>query len=273
VKARAGTLIDTPTSILDIFPTLIELAGIKHPTEVAGREIRGLCGRSLLPLFQGGGHRESPPLFQWYEFSKAWIEDEWKVVSLYGGPWQLFNLREDRTEANDLSGVHPDRAARLVKAWQDFATESNVPDASHPVSDVQHGWGWHRLTRICPSLKSLYPEGGSTVDSTTIQLRLAFGKSVDFSGTAGKHIVLYDVSDESSPIWRADPDESHPGQGKQTVVFDDIPVLIPDHHYAIRWDAGFVKIGKRSVGTLNDGAYWWRFRTPNRSDTPSTESK
>ena len=222
-----------------------------------------LCGNS------NADQRPNILLVMTDDLRDAGLEQNTLVIFLSdnGGDYSNGSIKTDESQ------IPSNRTARLVKAWQDFAAESNVPNANRPISDVQHGWGWHRLTRICPSLKSLYPQGGSTVDSTAIRLRLAFGKSVDFSDTVEKYIALYDVSDESIPVWRADPHESHTSQGRQTVVFDDISVLIPNHHYAIRWDAGFIKIGKRSVGTLNDGAYWWRFRTPNRSDTPSTESR
>jgi arylsulfatase len=111
------------------------------------------------------------------------------------------------------------------------------------------------------------PANGSTADATRIKLSLSFHQPIDFAGTVSKGIYLYDVSDESKPIWQADPDPAHVAQGKLTVVFDDIPNLIPNGHYAIRWDAGWIKVGKRPVGTLNDGAYWWRFRTPINSQT------
>jgi arylsulfatase len=135
VKQPPGTVIDAPASITDIYPTLIELAGIEYPSEFAGREKRKPTGQSLLPLFERDGSRQGTPVFQWYAFSMAWIENEWKAVSLYGGPWQLFNLREDRSEAHDLSEDQPKRLAQLVRAWQDFAIESGVPDASNTDGD------------------------------------------------------------------------------------------------------------------------------------------
>jgi arylsulfatase len=261
ITQQPGTIIDVPTSITDIYPTLIELAGIADPAEFAGPKRRNPTGQTLLPLLKHDGRRESQPVFQWYTFSRAWIEDERKAVSLYGGPWQLFDLRQDRCEAHDRSLDQPEKLAQLVNAWQDFSSASGVPDARQPASAVQHGWGWHRLKKACPSLTSMHPANGSTAESTKIQLSLSFAKPVDFTATTDKRIYLYDVSDESRAVWQADPDQTHAGQGQLKVVFDDVPNLIADRHYAVRWDPGWIKVGDRTVGTLNDGAFWWRFRT------------
>ncbi len=262
-KQPPGEIIDAPASITDIYPTLIELAGIQYPTKFRGRDVRTPTGASLLPLLESNGNREGTPIFEWYQFSRAWVEDDWKAVSLYGGPWQLFNLREDRCESNDLSVEYPDLLAGLVGKWQDFAFESGVPEAGEPVIDVQHGWGWHRLCRAFPTLTALTPANGATTNSTTIELRMTFAQPIDFANTSNKNIYLYDVSDESKPVWQSDPDETHAAQGKLTVSFADIPPLLANRHYAIRCDAGWIKIGGRPGGALNDGAYWWRFRTPS----------
>ncbi len=59
------------------------------------------------------------------------------------------------------------------------------------------------------------------------------------------------------------PGQTHAAQGQLTMKFRNIPPLLPNKHYAIRCDAGWVKIGGSPVGALNDGAFWWRFRTPS----------
>lgn len=262
ISQKPGTKIDVATSITDIYPTLTQLAGIDHPSEFEGRRRRPPTGQSLLPLLTGGVPRAAQPLFQWYRFSRGWIDDEWKAVSLYDGPWQLFNLRADRSEAFDLAADHPVRLKQMVADWHAFAAESGVPEPNRAVSAEQHRWGWHRLQMACPSLTKTNPVNGSVTDATVVQLRLSFDAAIDFAGTSGKRIALYDVSDESRPVWFSDPDESHPAQGGQSIVFDNLPELLPGHHYAVRWDDGWIKLGGRGVGSLNDGAFWWRFRTP-----------
>lgn len=261
IQQVAGTLIRTPTSITDIYPTLVALAGIEVPDQFRGQEKRQSTGRSLLPLFERDGVCEAAPVFQWYSFSRAWIEDEWKAVRLYGGPWQLFNLRTDRCEAHDLAEDEPEQLAALVRKWQDFAVDSSVPEAMRESVETRREWGWHRMKMACPSLKAVSPANGATVSSTMVELKLSFKSPISFSGTKGKAISLYDVSDESKPIWQCDPDESHVAEGRLAVRFSDLPILPPDSHYAIRCDPGWIKVADHPMGALNDGAYWWRFRT------------
>lgn len=258
IEHPGGTILHSPAHITDFYPTFLDLAATEYPTEFAGHDIAPLTGSSLLPLFQPGGGRQPKPVFNWYQFSRAWIEGDWKVVSLYDGPWQLYNLSSDRGEAHNLAAQFPQRATDLAEKWAQFARLSAAP--VHPIVPEQKGWGWHRLQMACPQLESLDPESSSVSRSSRISLRLTFQQAVDFSNTDGKTIRLFEVSNESQPIWQADPDTEHPAQGTHEIAFGDIPLLTPGRHYFVLWDPGWVKVGGRPVGPLNDGAYWWRFR-------------
>ena len=43
-----------------------------------------------------------------------------------GGPWKLYNLREDPRELHDQSGLHPEIVAQLVNEWRRYAAENGV---------------------------------------------------------------------------------------------------------------------------------------------------
>ncbi|MBB3204790.1 arylsulfatase [Rhodopirellula rubra] len=262
VQHDGGTIVRSPVSITDFYPTFLELAEAEYPKTHRERELRSLTGASLVPLLRTDGSRASKPDFQHYHFSRAWIEDEWKVVSLYDGPWQLFNLRNDRTERHDLASQETERLEMMVNRWVEEAVRSGVPEASARPLPHQNGWGWHRLKMICPHLEALSPANSSTSDSVMISVSMRFSKAIDFAGSEGKSIRLYSVSDEKNPIWQASPDEHHPAQGKMELVFDDIPELESDQAYIFLWDPGWIRVGDRPVGALNDGAFWWRFRSP-----------
>lgn len=267
IDQPSGTKIECPTNITDLYPTLLELAGIGQSKSPLANETHYLdptepVGHSLVELFTANGEREASPVFQWYQFSRAWIERDWKAVSLYGGPWRLYDLKNDRCEVDDKSDIETERLQEMVDKWHDFAAQTGVPE-SNPVQEIQRGWGWHRLQMAMPALESVQPNNGSTASSTSVTLKLRFQKPIDFANTAGRRIYLYDVSDESKPVWESDPDTSNPGQGKLEVVFSDIPRLLPNHQYNIRFDAGWIRVDGRPSGPLNDGAYWWRFRTPS----------
>lgn len=266
IRQPNATVIDVPTSITDLYPTLMQLAGINYPRLWQGKKKRELSGRSLLPLLTKQGIRKSEPVFQWYTFSKAWIEDEWKAVSLYDGPWQLFNLNRDRCEARDLAKVHPDRLDDMIGKWITFASESDVPQADRPSMIIQHGWGWHRLQMTTPQLISVSPENGAVAESTSIKFSLTFAGLVTPMITKSRTIRIFDVSDESHPVWSATDAIVANRPDGNSVSFDGPPELKPDHHYAVRWDNGWATVNGKPIRSLNDGSYWWRFRTPALPD-------
>lgn len=92
-------------------------------------------------------------------------------------------------------------------------------------------------------------------------LTLAFTKPLDFHKTQGKRLRLFRVQDPETPVWSADPDPSHPAQGKQAITFTDLPQLEPDTSYFLLSDTGWARIGNKPLEGLNDGARWFRFRT------------
>ena len=47
-------------------------------------------------------------------------------VGTGGGPWRLFNLREDPRELHDQSRQHPEILAQLLQDWQRYVTENGV---------------------------------------------------------------------------------------------------------------------------------------------------
>ncbi|KAA1259122.1 Arylsulfatase [Rubripirellula obstinata] len=262
VQRESGTIVRSPASITDFYPTIMELSGAEYPESFNDHQVRSLTGTSLIPLLKNDGSRKAKPDFQNYDFSRAWVEDEWKVVSLYDGPWELFNLKDDRSERHNLASEEPQRLKELSDRWIKEAVYAGVPNASAARLSHQHGWGWHRLKMVCPHLVSLTPENSSELGSTKTFIKLTFNKPIDFTATEGKSLRLYSVSDEKNPIWQASPDTNHSSQGTMELSFDDVPELDPDQAYYFLWDAGWIKVGNRPVGRLNDGAFWWRFRTP-----------
>jgi arylsulfatase len=68
-----------------------------------------------------GGQREGHPLLAWATSgSRAVRVGSWKLVSLPGQPWELYDLSRDRTELNNLAHEQPQRVkemARLFDQW------------------------------------------------------------------------------------------------------------------------------------------------------------
>lgn len=114
--------------LIDILPTVIDLAGIKAPAEFEGEKTTPLPGRSLAPIFRGEQVAAPDFLFWEHQGNRALREGDWKVVREFGGPWELYHLARDRSETRNLVEAYPDLAARLISKWQAFADETGVVD-------------------------------------------------------------------------------------------------------------------------------------------------
>ncbi len=99
-KLKGGSLHHGQGHVIDLMPTLAELGGARYP---AGKT--PLEGRSLVAAMCGGPKQERPPLFWEHEGNRAVRDGAWKLVSAHNGPWELYDMEADRTEATDLAAA------------------------------------------------------------------------------------------------------------------------------------------------------------------------
>ena len=57
-------------------------------------------------------------LFFHHNKGRALRQGNWKLVSAGGGEWELYNLKNDPLELDDLAGEEPSRLLELVAAWK-----------------------------------------------------------------------------------------------------------------------------------------------------------
>lgn len=106
--------------IIDILPTLLDAAGIAQPEEYNGQPISPMEGESFLPLLRGAKWSRQGHIFWEHEGNRAVRLGRWKLVSKHGGRWELYDMLDDRTELNDLSGKNRPKVgefAGLYHAW------------------------------------------------------------------------------------------------------------------------------------------------------------
>ena len=46
---------------------------------------------------------------------------DWKLVRFGSKPWELYDLKADRTELDDVAGKHPDKTRELTQLWESWA--------------------------------------------------------------------------------------------------------------------------------------------------------
>jgi arylsulfatase len=66
------------------------------------------------------------PLFWEHEGNRAVRDGRWKLVAKENKPWELYDLRNDRTEQNDLIAREPKRARELAAQWDAYAARAHV---------------------------------------------------------------------------------------------------------------------------------------------------
>lgn len=123
----ASDWITTPTHLIDIMATCVDLGQATYPTQYKGHSIKPAPGQSLAPLLTGDGKFAQRTLYWEHEGNAALrVEDRKLVRQGSAGAWELFDLRADRTEQHDLAADHADEVTALSKQWRAWANSSNV---------------------------------------------------------------------------------------------------------------------------------------------------
>lgn len=134
---KAGSVIGTPVSSPDFFPTLLDAVGLKpEPGQT-------LDGVSLLPLLKGGELPERALFWHYPHYgnqggapSAAVRRGDWKLIEWFEHDRiELFNLANDIGEQNNLAQTEPARAAALLnelRAWQQqVGAKLPIPNPNH----------------------------------------------------------------------------------------------------------------------------------------------
>jgi len=123
--------------VRDIMPTILDLAGVEPGKQFEGRKVMSMQGRSVLDLFEGTVATPYAEASQvGYELfgMKAYFVGDWKILWMpkpFGpGEWELFNLKQDPGEMNDLGKQYPEKRIAMIKRWEQYKIENKVLDVS-----------------------------------------------------------------------------------------------------------------------------------------------
>lgn len=156
---------DTFVHLVDVVPTILEAAHVKMPKTVNGIQQKPLAGQSFLASFTDpayGGRSE-----QYFEIfsNRSMYADGWKANAQHTLPWrqdlapgnwdkdrwELYNLNEDFSEANDLAAKNPEKLAELKEKFDAAAKEFGI----YPLDDRGAG----RLASPKPPVPGADPGG------------------------------------------------------------------------------------------------------------------
>ena len=128
--------------VIDIAPTLLDLAGIEIAADSGGPPI---AGASLVPVFEGDGDALHEALWFYHQGNRALRRGDWKILHTVRtrdegwsavsaeedarpGEWALYDLSNDRAEQRDLAARHPGLVRELEALWEEWK-ERFVRDA------------------------------------------------------------------------------------------------------------------------------------------------
>jgi len=121
-----------PGHVIDIVPTVIELAGADYATDAPPPP-----GKSFVSLFPAEIASPGPKTLWWFhDGHKAIRISDWKAVAPMNQPWELYDFSTDREESTDLAIVNPEKLEELVAAW-DAQLEASIELASRDLTAEQ----------------------------------------------------------------------------------------------------------------------------------------
>jgi arylsulfatase A-like enzyme len=122
---KAGQVTDFRALAMDIIPTLADICGVPIKHEIDGRSFKKL-------LLEGKQEQFEHPVFHmWLQHGtkECLRHGDWKLVrDKPGGPFELFNMKLDPYEGEDLAKKEPERLKAMIKVLEaHMAAAKKVP--------------------------------------------------------------------------------------------------------------------------------------------------
>ncbi len=148
---KAGSVYETPTITMDIYPTVLEIAGLKKEAR------KGIDGASLVPMLRNKDEKLKRnelfwhyPHYQHYQLGGttpygAIRKNDFKLIEYYDDMRvELYNLKDDLSEKTNLAAADPKKVNELRKrlhAWRkevgaQMPTSNPKYDPSRPEHDL-----------------------------------------------------------------------------------------------------------------------------------------
>ena len=180
-----GAIIRSFSTVMDLCPTFLKMAGIQHPTEkdgmFRGRQVAAMRGKSWLEFMTAGDSAPQAPdgihsgddtYMGWELFGRGAVrKGEWKLVNIEsdkgGDGWQLYNISRDPGEVDDLSEKEPEKTKELLRLWDDYVQKTGVVWIPHEeILKIGQDFGGNRSDII----------GGNHVEQMTAWMHVKPGE-------------------------------------------------------------------------------------------------
>ncbi len=131
--------------VVDVVPTILQAADVAMPETVNGFQQKPLSGKSFLASFKDPKFKGRDQQYFEIVSNRSIYSNGWKANAHHSFPWrgnyapgnwdedqwELYNLDEDFSEANDLADTMPGKLEELKKLFDEAAEKHNV----YPLDD------------------------------------------------------------------------------------------------------------------------------------------
>jgi arylsulfatase A-like enzyme len=246
-KIKPGSLTEAVVGPIDVYPTVIDLLGIKKPAQQV------MDGVSYAKVLKGGGNLERAAYFNYHPHAGAnraggvWVRSgDFKLLRWFGNPntHELYNLREDISEAKNLVDAVPEKVKELSALIDGFLKDTGatyprpnpaftgkpvVPGKPASEDDLQ---GW-----VPKAVKTSFKDGALHVEADGRNPFIATARlaALKYEGAVKVNLRLRSaLGGEGKVQWRTAEQETFPADG-QVVTFkvpggagwSEVPVALP----------------------------------------------
>ncbi|MFW5788207.1 MAG: sulfatase-like hydrolase/transferase, partial [Halanaerobiales bacterium] len=165
-EVKKGLEIENPVSLIDIFPTLMDIADCSTDIE--------LEGESLVPLLAGKSDKRRDWIFSEYHGDRcntgAYMlrKGNWKYIHYVGYEPLLFNLNEDPWEIDNVAAENTKKVAEFEKLLGDILDYKEV-DQKAKKYDKENFRKWRKEHIEIGNYKKIMSEVYSGFDRLTIE--------------------------------------------------------------------------------------------------------
>ncbi len=246
-KIKPGSLTEAVVGPVDLYPTILDLLNIPKP------EKQVFDGVSYAKVLKSEGALERKAYFNYFPHAGVnraggvWVRSgDLKLIRWFASPnaSELYNLREDISEAKNLAATMPDKVKELEAMIDGFLKDtgaqyprSNPAFGGKPITAAKPGTQDELLGWVPKSVKTSFANGAMHIESDGRNAFIANARlaALNIEGAAKLNLRLRTMSGGEGKVqWRTTAQEAFPAEG-QVVTFkvpsgsdwSEVPVELP----------------------------------------------